>query len=144
MEEETRSLRGLRTIYTEEQRQWFKDHCVKFSIAQWCVIMNTDKTGVHNMAARFKNIRFKRGAPTTNCDNVLAYKHEFERMDWNRKRGVQRTKDVKDSRRKDFAYKEITRALLHDPNEVMERLQLNRFPITWGEYARRMSIYKEL
>ena len=44
MEEETRSLRGLRTIYTEEQRQWFKDHCAKFSIAQWCVIMNTDKT----------------------------------------------------------------------------------------------------
>ena len=97
MEEETRSLKGLRTIYTEEQRQWFKDHCAKFSVAQWCVIMNTDKTGVHNMAARFKNIRFKRGAPTTNCDNVLIYKHEFERMDWNHSRGIQRTKDVKDS-----------------------------------------------
>lgn len=130
--------KGLRTIFTEEQRNFFARRSNEFSMREWALIMNTDSTGINRLKARY-NVHLRRKCNEEYSTNdLLKVRQEFECMDWDRRISKVVREKVKKIEDKKLIKAKINLAKQHDPNAIQERLQLNGMVITWGEYAERL------
>lgn len=130
--------KGLRTIFTEEQRNFFARRSNEFSIREWTLIMNTDSTGINRLKARY-NVHLRRKYNEEYSPNdLMKVRQEFESMDWDRRISKVVREKVKKIEDKKLIKAKINLAKKHDPDAIQERLQLNGMVITWGEYVERL------
>lgn len=140
MSEEKQRTNGLRTIYTESQREWLKTMSGEFTSRELQFIMNCDNDAVVRLKTRCK-YTLHIGVPAHTNGDLIRYRHEFEQMDWNRNAPSSKIRKTAHDERMSAKYNKLLKAAMkHDPNEVQERLRLNGMYITWGEYAKRISM----
>lgn len=130
--------KGLRTIYTEEQREFFVRHSFKYSRREWAFIMNTDLDGVSRLKARYGVCLRYRDDEENSTNDLMRVRHQFEFMDWDRRV----SKVIKDKHKK-MEDKKVVEAKIaiakrHNPDDIQERLRLNGMTITYREYVERL------
>lgn len=130
--------KGLRTIYTEEQREFFIRHSYKYSKREWAFIMNTDLDGVSRLKARYGVCLRYRDDEENSANDLIRIRNQFEFMDWDR-----RVSKVIQDKHKKMEDKKVVEAKIaiakrHNPDDVQERLRLNGMTITYQEYVERL------
>lgn len=130
--------KGLRTIYTEEQREFFVRHSYKYSRREWAFIMNTDLDGVSRLKARYGVCLRYRDDEENSANDLMRVRHQFEFMDWDR-----RVSKVIQDKHKKMEDKKVVEAKIaiakrHNPDDIQERLRLNGMTITYREYVERL------
>ena len=130
--------KGLRTIYTEEQREFFVRHSFKYSKREWAFIMNTDLDGVSRLKARYGVCLRYRDDEENSANDLMRVRNQFGFMDWDRRVSkVIQDKHKKMEDRKVVEAK-IAIAKRHNPDDIQERLRLNGMTISWREYVERL------
>lgn len=130
--------KGLRTIYTEEQREFFVRHSFKYSKREWAFIMNTDLDGVSRLKARYGVCLRYRDDEENSVNDLIRIRNQFEFMDWDR-----RVSKVIQDKHKKMEDKKVVEAKIaiakrHNPDDIQERLRLNGMTITYREYVERL------
>ena len=130
--------KGLRTIYTEEQREFFIRHSYKYSRREWAFIMNTDLDGVSRLKARYGVCLRYRDDEENSANDLIRIRNQFEFMDWDR-----RISKVIQDKQKKMEDKKVVEAKIaiakrHNPDDIQERLRLNGMTISWREYVERL------
>ena len=130
--------KGLRTIYTEEQREFFIRHSFKYSKREWAFIMNTDLDGVSRLKARYGVCLRYRDDEENSVNDLIRIRNQFEFMDWDR-----RVSKVIQDKHKKMEDKKVVEAKIaiakrHNPDDIQERLRLNGMTITYREYVERL------
>ena len=130
--------KGLRTIYTEEQREFFVRHSFKYSKREWSFIMNTDLDGVSRLKARYGVCLRYRDDEENSANDLIRIRNQFEFMDWDR-----RVSKVIQDKHKKMEDKKVVEAKIaiakrHNPDDIQERLRLNGMTISWREYVERL------
>lgn len=130
--------KGLRTIYTEEQREFFVRHSYKYSRREWAFIMNTDLDGVSRLKARYGVCLRYRDDEENSVNDLIRIRNQFEFMDWDR-----RVSKVIQDKHKKMEDKKVVEAKIaiakrHNPDDIQERLRLNGMTITYREYVERL------
>lgn len=130
--------KGLRTIYTEEQREFFIRHSYKYSKREWAFIMNTDLDGVSRLKARYGVCLRYRDDEENSANDLIRIRNQFEFMDWDR-----RVSKVIQDKHKKMEDKKVVEAKIaiakrHNPDDIQERLRLNGMTISWREYVERL------
>ena len=130
--------KGLRTIYTEEQREFFVRHSFKYSKREWAFIMNTDLDGVSRLKARYGVCLRYRDDEENSINDLIRIRNQFEFMDWDR-----RVSKVIQDKHKKMEDKKVVEAKIaiakrHNPDDIQERLRLNGMTISWREYVERL------
>lgn len=130
--------KGLRTIYTEEQREFFVRHSFKYSKREWSFIMNTDLDGVSRLKARYGVCLRYRDDEENSANDLMRVRNQFEFMDWDR-----RVSKVIQDKHKKMEDKKVVEAKIaiakrHNPDDIQERLRLNGMTITYREYVERL------
>ena len=130
--------KGLRTIYTEEQREFFVRHSFKYSKREWSFIMNTDLDGVSRLKARYGVCLRYRDDEENSVNDLIRIRNQFEFMDWDR-----RVSKVIQDKHKKMEDKKVVEAKIaiakrHNPDDIQEKLQLNGMTISWREYVERL------
>lgn len=130
--------KGLRTIYTEEQREFFVRHSCKYSRREWAFIMNTDLDGVSRLKARYGVCLRHRDDEENSVNDLIRIRNQFEFMDWDR-----RVSKVIQDKHKKMEDKKVVEAKIaiakrHNPDDIQEKLQLNGMTITYREYVERL------
>lgn len=130
--------KGLRTIYTEEQREFFVRHSFKYSKREWAFIMNTDPDGVSRLKARYGVCLRYRDDEENSVNDLMRVRNQFEFMDWDR-----RVSKVIQDKQKKMEDKKVVEAKIaiakrHNPDDIQERLRLNGMTISWREYVERL------
>ena len=130
--------KGLRTIYTEEQREFFVRHSFKYSKREWAFIMNTDLDGVSRLKARYGVCLRYRDDEENSANDLMRVRNQFEFMDWDR-----RVSKVIQDKHKKMEDKKVVEAKIaiakrHNPDDIQERLRLNGMTISWREYVERL------
>ena len=130
--------KGLRTIYTEEQREFFVRHSFKYSKREWAFIMNTDLDGVSRLKARYGVCLRYRDDEENSINDLIRIRNQFEFMDWDR-----RVSKVIQDKHKKMEDKKVVEAKIaiakrHNPDDIQEKLQLNGMTITYREYVERL------
>ena len=130
--------KGLRTIYTEEQREFFVRHSYKYSRREWAFIMNTDTDGVSRLKARYGVCLRYRDDEENSANDLIRIRNQFEFMDWDR-----RISKVIQDKHKKMEDKKVVEAKIaiakrHNPDDIQERLRLNGMTITYREYVERL------
>ena len=130
--------KGLRTIYTEEQREFFVRHSFKYSRREWAFIMNTDLDGVSRLKARYGVCLRYRDDEDNSANDLMRVRNQFEFMDWDR-----RVSKVIQDKNKKMEDKKVVEAKIaiakkHNPDDIQERLRLNGMTITYREYVERL------
>ena len=130
--------KGLRTIYTEEQREFFIRHSFKYSKREWAFIMNTDLDGVSRLKARYGVCLRYRDDEENSVNDLMRIRNQFEFMDWDR-----RVSKVIQDKHKKMEDKKVVEAKIaiakrHNPDDIQERLRLNGMTISWREYVERL------
>lgn len=130
--------KGLRTIYTEEQREFFVRHSFKYSKREWAFIMNTDLDGVSRLKARYGVCLRYRDDEENSVNDLIRIRNQFEFMDWDR-----RVSKVIQDKHKKMEDKKVVEAKIaiakrHNPDDIQERLRLNGMTISWREYVERL------
>lgn len=130
--------KGLRTIYTEEQREFFVRHSFKYSKREWAFIMNTDPDGVSRLKARYGVCLRYRDDEENSVNDLIRVRNQFEFMDWDR-----RVSKVIQDKHKKMEDKKVVEAKIaiakkHNPDDIQEKLQLNGMTITYREYVERL------
>ena len=130
--------KGLRTIYTEEQREFFVRHSFKYSKREWAFIMNTDLDGVSRLKARYGVCLRYRDDEENSANDLMRVRNQFEFMDWDRR--VSKVIQDKHKKMEDEKVVEakIAIAKRHNPDDIQERLRLNGMTISWREYVERL------
>ena len=130
--------KGLRTIYTEEQREFFVRHSYKYSRREWAFIMNTDLDGVSRLKARYGVCLRYRDDEENSGNDLIRIRNQFEFMDWDRR--VSKVIQYKHKKMEDKKVIEakIAIAKRHNPDDIQERLRLNGMTITYREYVERL------
>ena len=130
--------KGLRTIYTEDQREFFVRHSFKYSKREWSFIMNTDLDGVSRLMARYGVCLRYRDDEENSVNDLMRVRNQFEFMDWDR-----RVSKVIQDKHKKMEDKKVVEAKIaiakrHNPDDIQERLRLNGMTISWREYVERL------
>lgn len=130
--------KGLRTIYTEEQREFFIRHSYKYSKREWAFIMHTDLDGVSRLKARYGVCLRYRDDEENSANDLIRIRNQFEFMDWDR-----RVSKVIQDKHKKMEDKKVVEAKIaiakrHNPDDIQERLRLNGMTISWREYVERL------
>ena len=130
--------KGLRTIYTEEQREFFVRHSFKYSKREWAFIMNTDLDGVSRLKARYGVCLRYRDDEENSINDLIRIRNQFEFMDLDR-----RVSKVIQDKHKKMEDKKVVEAKIaiakrHNPDDIQERLRLNGMAISWREYVERL------
>ena len=130
--------KGLRTIYTEDQREFFIRHSYKYSRREWAFIMNTDLDGVSRLKARYGVCLRYRDDDENSVNDLIRIRNQFEFMDWDR-----RISKIVQDRQKKMEDKKVVEAKIaiakrHNPGDIQERLRLNGMTISWREYVERL------
>ena len=130
--------KGLRTIYTEDQREFFVRHSFKYSKREWSFIMNTDLDGVSRLKARYGVCLRYRDDEENSINDLIRIRNQFEFMDWDR-----RVSKVIQDKHKKMEDKKVVEAKIaiakrHNPDDIQERLRLNGMTISWREYVERL------
>lgn len=130
--------KGLRTIYTEEQREFFVRHSFKYSKREWAFIMNTNLDGVSRLKARYGVCLRYRDDEENSANDLIRIRNQFEFMDWDR-----RVSKVIQDKHKKMEDKKVVEAKIdiakrHNPDDIQERLRLNGMTITYREYVERL------
>ena len=130
--------KGLRTIYTEDQREFFIRHSYKYSRREWAFIMNTDLDGVSRLKARYGVCLRYRDDDENSVNDLIRIRNQFEFMDWDR-----RISKIVQDRQKKMEDKKVVEAKIaiakrHNPDDIQEKLQLNGMTISWREYVERL------
>ena len=130
--------KGLRTIYTEDQREFFVRHSFMYSNREWAFIMNTDLDGVSRLKARYGVCLRYRDDEENSVNDLIRIRNQFEFMDWDR-----RVSKVIQDKHKKMEDKKVVEAKIaiakrHNPDDIQERLRLNGMTITYREYVERL------
>ena len=130
--------KGLRTIYTEEQREFFVMNSCRYSNREWAFIMNTDLDGVSRLKARYGVCLRYRDDEENSANDLMRVRNQFEFMDWDR-----RVSKVIQDKHKKMEDKKVVEAKIaiakrHNPDDIQERLRLNGMTISWREYVERL------
>ena len=130
--------KGLRTIYTEEQREFFVMNSCRYSKREWAFIMNTDLDGVSRLKARYGVCLRYRDDEENSANDLMRVRNQFEFMDWDR-----RVSKVIQDKHKKMEDKKVVEAKIaiakrHNPDDIQERLRLNGMAISWREYVERL------
>ena len=136
--------KGLRTIYTEEQREFFVRHSFKYSKREWAFIMDTDLDGVSRLKARYGVCLRYRDDEENSINDLIRIRNQFEFMDWDR-----RVSKVIQDKHKKMEDKKVVEAKIaiakrHNPDDIQERLRLNGMTISWREYVERLHYLYEV
>ena len=130
--------KGLRTIYTEEQREFFVRHSFKYSKREWAFIMNTDLDGVSRLKARYGVCLRYRDDEENSINDLIRIRNQFEFMDWDRRVSKIAQDAHKKMEDKKVVEAKIAIAKRHNPDDIQEKLQLNGMTITFREYVERL------
>ena len=130
--------KGLRTIYTEEQREFFVRHSYKYSRREWAFIMNTNLDGVSRLKARYGVCLRYRDDEENSGNNLIRIRNQFEFMDWDRRVSKVIQDKNKKMEDKNVVEAKIAIAKRHNPDDIQEKLQLNGMTISWREYVERL------
>ena len=130
--------KGLRTIYTEEQREFFVRHSFKYSKREWAFIMNTDLDGVSRLKARYGVCLRYRDDEENSINDLIRIRNQFEFMDWDRRVSKIAQDAHKKMEDKKVVEAKIAIAKRHNPDDIQEKLQLNGMTITYREYVERL------
>ena len=130
--------KGLRTIYTEEQREFFVRHSYKYSRREWAFIMNTDLDGVSRLKARYGVCLRYRDDEENSGNDLIRIRNQFEFMDWDRRVSKVIQYKHKKMEDKNVVEAKIAIAKRHNPDDIQEKLQLNGMTISWREYVERL------
>ena len=130
--------KGLRTIYTEEQREFFVRHSYKYSRREWAFIMNTNLDGVSRLKARYGVFLRYRDDEENSGNNLIRIRNQFEFMDWDRRVSKVIQDKHKKMEDKNVVEAKIAIAKRHNPDDIQEKLQLNGMTISWREYVERL------
>ena len=130
--------KGLRTIYTEEQREFFVRHSYKYSRREWAFIMNTNLDGVSRLKARYGVFLRYRDDEENSGNNLIRIRNQFEFMDWDRRVSKVIQYKHKKMEDKNVVEAKIAIAKRHNPDDIQEKLQLNGMTISWREYVERL------
>lgn len=130
--------KGLRTIYTEEQREFFVRHSFKYSKREWAFIMNTDLDGVSRLKARYGVCLRYRDDEENSANDLIRIRNQFEFMDWDRRVSKIAQDAHKKMEDKKVVEAKIAIAKRHNPDDIQEKLQLNGMTITYREYVERL------
>ena len=130
--------KGLRTIYTEEQREFFVRHSYKYSRREWAFIMNTNLDGVSRLKARYGVCLRYRDDEENSGNNLIRIRNQFEFMDWDRRVSKVIQDKHKKMEDKNVVEAKIAIAKRHNPDDIQEKLQLNGMTISWREYVERL------
>ena len=130
--------KGLRTIYTEDQREFFIRHSYKYSRREWAFIMNTDLDGVSRLKARYGVCLRYKDDEENSVNDLIRIRNQFEFMDWDR-----RVSKIVQDKQKKMEDKKVVEAKIaiakrHNPDDIQERLRLNGMTISWREYVERL------
>ena len=130
--------KGLRTIYTEEQREFFVRHSFKYSKREWAFIMNTDIDGVSRLKARYGVCLRYRDDEENSINDLIRIRNQFGFMDWDRRVSKMAQDAHKKMEDKKVVEAKIAIAKRHNPDDIQERLRLNGMTISWREYVERL------
>ena len=130
--------KGLRTIYTEEQREFFVRHSFKYSKREWAFIMNTDLDGVSRLKARYGVCLRYRDDEENSINDLIRIRNQFEFLDWDRRVSKIAQDAHKKMEDKKVVEAKIAIAKRHNPDDIQEKLQLNGMTITYREYVERL------
>ena len=130
--------KGLRTIYTEEQREFFVRHSFKYSKREWAFIMNTDIDGVSRLKARYGVCLRYRDDEENSINDLIRIRNQFGFMDWDRRVSKIAQDAHKKMEDKKVVEAKIAIAKRHNPDDIQERLRLNGMAISWREYVERL------
>ena len=130
--------KGLRTIYTEEQREFFVRHSFKYSKREWAFIMNTDLDGVSRLKARYGVCLRYRDDEENSINDLIRIRNQFGFMDWDRRVSKIAQDAHKKMEDKKVVEAKIAIAKRHNPDDIQERLRLNGMTISWREYVERL------
>ena len=130
--------KGLRTIYTEEQREFFVRHSFKYSKREWAFIMNTNLDGVSRLKARYGVCLRYRDDEENSVNDLIRIRNQFEFMDWDRRVSKIAQDAHKKMEDKKVVEAKIAIAKRHNPDDIQEKLQLNGMTITFREYVERL------
>ena len=130
--------KGLRTIYTEEQREFFIRHSYKYSRREWAFIMNTDLDGVSRIKARYGVCLRYRDDEENSINDLIRIRNQFGFMDWDRRVSKIAQDAHKKMEDKKVVEAKIAIAKRHNPDDIQERLRLNGMTISWREYVERL------
>ena len=130
--------KGLRTIYTEEQREFFVRHSFKYSKREWAFIMNTDLDGVSRLKARYGVCLRYRDDEENSANDLMRVRNQFGFMDWDRRVSKIAQDAHKKMEDKKVVEAKIAIAKRHNPDDIQERLRLNGMTISWREYVERL------
>ena len=130
--------KGLRTIYTEEQREFFVRHSYKYSRREWAFIMNTNLDGVSRLKARYGVCLRYRDDEENSGNDLIRIRNQFEFMDWDRRVSKVIQYKHKKMEDKNVVEAKIAIAKRHNPDDIQEKLQLNGMTISWREYVERL------
>ena len=130
--------KGLRTIYTEDQGEFFVRNSCRYSNREWAFIMNTDLDGVSRLKARYGVCLRYRDDEENSVNDLIRIRNQFEFMDWDR-----RVSKVIQDKHKKMEDKKVVEAKIaiakrHNPDDIQEKLQLNGMTITYREYVERL------
>ena len=130
--------KGLRTIYTEEQREFFVMNSCRYSRREWVFIMNTDLDGVSRLKARYGVCLRYRDDEENSANDLIRIRNQFEFMDWDRRVSKVIQDKHKKMEDKNVVEAKIAIAKRHNPDDIQEKLQLNGMTISWREYVERL------
>ena len=130
--------KGLRTIYTEEQREFFVRHSFKYSKREWAFIMNTELDGVSRLKARYGVCLRYRDDEENSINDLIRIRNQFGFMDWDRRVSKIAQDAHKKMEDKKVVEAKIAIAKRHNPDDIQEKLQLNGMTITYREYVERL------
>ena len=130
--------KGLRTIYTEEQREFFVRHSFKYSKREWAFIMDTDLDGVSRLKARYGVCLRYRDDEENSINDLIRIRNQFGFMDWDRRVSKIAQDAHKKMEDKKVVEAKIAIAKRHNPDDIQERLRLNGMAISWREYVERL------
>ena len=130
--------KGLRTIYTEEQREFFVRHSFKYSKREWAFIMDTDLDGVSRLKARYGVCLRYRDDEENSINDLIRIRNQFGFMDWDRRVSKIAQDAHKKMEDKKVVEAKIAIAKRHNPDDIQERLRLNGMTISWREYVERL------
>ena len=130
--------KGLRTIYTEEQREFFVRHSYKYSRREWAFIMNTNLDVVSRLKARYGVCLRYRDDEENSGNDLIRIRNQFEFMDWDRRVSKVIQYKHKKMEDKNVVEAKIAIAKRHNPDDIQEKLQLNGMTISWREYVERL------
>lgn len=134
----------MRTIFTEQQRDWLAANAKNYTRRELARIVDTDIDGLLRLFKRegiYHNDDSLTREPMSLGD-INTASAVFASMDWDRhiERPKRRAKEVVNGIDAVKAYKNAVR---HNPDEVHEVLPMSGMVITWGEYAMRLKILTE-